>query len=213
MGNNNSMVSVMFEEIKSLLRSIEQKLDKKAVVKEIPPAQETITESKPEPKPDVIKPEQLIRVIASHLQGMEQKTGQVSESVRESEKRVLFQMGELKQAIVNVEKDRLVRHHHVVDLKSSKVVITIVSLSVLLLASLFGNIHLLDVNSRISDNDLKYRYIQSTSGINREGLNKLEDIFYYHRDKKKIRELRDQVGAYERRVREAIEKLERKTGK
>lgn len=78
MGNNNSMVSVMFEEIKSLLKSIEKKLDKKAVVKEIPPVSETVTES----KPDMIKPEQLIRVIAFHFQNAEQKIGPVSESVR-----------------------------------------------------------------------------------------------------------------------------------
>jgi hypothetical protein len=213
MGNNNSMVGVMFEEIKSLLKSIEKKLDEKTVVKEIPLASETITEPKPESKPDVIMPERLIRVIASYLQNTEQKIGQVSESIRESERHVLSRMEELKRVILNADKDRLVRHQHVVDLKSSKVVITIISLSVLLLASLFGNIRLLDVKSRISDNDLKYRYIQSNNGINREGLNKLEDVFYYHRDKKRIREIRDQVGTYERGVREAAEKLERKKEK
>lgn len=89
MGNNNSMVSIMFEEIKSLLKSIEKKLDEKAIVKEVPQVSETVTEPKPESKPDMIKPEQLIRVIAFHLQNAEQKIGQVSESVRESEKRVL----------------------------------------------------------------------------------------------------------------------------
>lgn len=199
------MVSVMFEEIKSLLVSIEKKLDEKAVVKKKP----SVSETKPEPesKPDMIKPEQLIRVIHYHLQGMEQKTGQVSESVRESERRVLFRIEELKQVILNSDKDRLVRHQHVVDLKSSKVVIAIISLSVLLLASLFGNIRLLDVKSRMSDNDLKYWYIQSTNGINREGLNKLEDVFYYHRDKKKIREIREKVGVYERKVKKTVEKM------
>lgn len=209
MGNNNSMVSVMFEEIKSLLKSIEKKLDEKAIVKEVPPVSETVTE----PKPDMIKPEQLIRVIAFHLQNTEQKIGQVSESVRESENRVLSRMEELKHITINQKPDSNVRHHHVVDLKSSKVVVSIVSLSVLLLVSLFGNIRLLDVKSRMSDNDLKYRYIQSTNGINKEGLNKLEDAFYYHRDKKKIREIHDKVGAYERKVREAAKKIEEQTEK
>lgn len=213
MGNNNSMVGVMFEEIKSLLRSIEKKLDEKAVMKEIPPISETTTEPKPEPKPDVIKPDQLIRVIAFHLQSMEQKTGQVSESVRESEKRVLSRMEELKHITNSQKPDSNVRHHHTIDLKSSKVVVSMVSLSVLLLASLFGNISLLNAKSRMSDNDLKYRYIQSTNGINKEGLNKLEDVFYYHRDKKRISEIREKVGAYERMVREAAEKIEEQTEK
>ncbi len=210
MGNNNSMVSVMFEEIKSLIKSLEKKLDEKAVVKEIPPASETTTESKPESKSDTIKPEQLIRVIASHLQGMEQKTGQILGSVSESERRVLFQTEELKQLIINTEKDRLVRHHHVIDLGSSKVVVSIVSLSVLLLTSLFGNIRLLDIKSRMSDNDLKYRYIQSNNGINKEGLNKLEDVFYYHRDKKKIQKIQKDVLFYEQKAIDRLREIDRK---
>ena len=213
MGNNNSMVGVMFEEIKSLLRSIEKKLDEKAVVKETPTVSETIKEPKPESNPDVIKPERLISVITSHLQNTEQKIGQVSESVRESEKRVLSRMEELKHITISQKPDSNVHHYHVIDFKSSKVVVSIVSLSVLLLASLFGNIHLLDVKTRMSDNDLKYRYIQSTNGINREGLIKLEDIFYFHRDKKKIRDIREKVGDYERKVREAAEKMEEQTEK
>jgi hypothetical protein len=207
------MVIVMFEEIKGLLKSIEKKLDEKAVVKEIHSVSETITEPKPESKPDMIKPEQLIRVIAFHLQNAEQKIGQVSESVRESEKLVLSRMEELKHITISQKPDSNVHHHHVVDLKSSKVVVTIVSLSALLLASLFGNIRLLDVKSRMSDNDLKYRYIQSINGINMEGLNKLEDVFHYHRDRKKIREIHDKVGAYERKVLEAAEKIEEQTKK
>jgi hypothetical protein len=210
MGNNNSMVSVMFEEIKCLLKSIEKKLDEKAVVKEIPPVSETITEPKPESKSEMIKPEQLIRVITSHLHGMEQKTGQVSESVRESEKRVLSRMEELKHITTSQKPDSNVHHHHVVDLKSSKVVVSIVSLSVLLLASLFGNIRLLDAKSRMSDNDLKYRYIQSTNGINREGLNKLEDVFHYHRDKKKIKEIQKDVLFYEQKAIDRLREIDRK---
>ncbi|MBW8323654.1 MAG: hypothetical protein K0M50_02705 [Prolixibacteraceae bacterium] len=210
MGNNNSMVIVMFEEIKGLLKSIEKKLDEKAIVKEIPPVSETITEPKPESKPDMIKPEHLIRVIAFHLQNTEQKIGQVSESVRESEKRVLSRMEELKHITISQKPDSNVRHHHVVDLKSSKVVVTIVSLSVLLLASLFGNISLLNAKSRMSDNDMKYRYIQSTNGINREGLNKLEDVFYYHRDKKKIREIQKDILFYEQNAIDRLREIDRK---
>ena len=206
MGNNNSMVSVMFEEIKSLLKSIEKKLDEKAIVKEVPPVSETITE----PKPDMIKPEQLIRVIAFHLQNTEQKIGQVSESVRESEKRVLSRMEELKHITISQKPDSNVHHYHIIELRSSKVVVAIISLSVLLLASLFGNIRLLDVKSRMSDNDLKYRYIQSTNGINREGLNKLEDVFYYHRDKKKIKEIQKDILFYEQNAIDRLREIDRK---
>ncbi|BBE16092.1 hypothetical protein AQPE_0229 [Aquipluma nitroreducens] len=56
MGNTNSMINVMFEDIKSLLKSIEKKLDEKSAVKETPPALEP-TMPKPESKSDTIKPE------------------------------------------------------------------------------------------------------------------------------------------------------------
>ncbi|MFA5329847.1 MAG: hypothetical protein WC384_18770 [Prolixibacteraceae bacterium] len=206
MGNNNPMISMMFEEIKTLIASIDKKLEERAPVKENPSIRENSEEPNPEDQTKMIKPEQLIRLIAVHLQNAEQKIGHVSGTVRESEKQVLFQMEELKRITVSQKPDSNVHHHHIIELRSSKVVVAIISLSVLLLASLFGNIRLLDVKSRMSDNDLKYRHIQSTKGINREGLNKLEDVFQYHRDKKKIREIRDHVGDYERKVREATEK-------
>lgn len=210
MGNNNLMVSVMFEEIKSLLKSIEKKLDEKAIVKEVPPVSETVTEPKPESKPDMIKPEQLIRVIAFHLQNAEQKIGQVSESVGESERHIFSQLEELKHITINQKPDSNVHHHHIIELRSSKVVVTIISLSILLLASLFGNIRLLDVKSRMSDNDLKYRYIQSINGISREGLNKIEDVFYYHRDKKKIKEIQKDILSYEQKAIDRLREIDRK---
>ncbi len=213
MGNNNPMISMMFEEIKTLIASIDKKLGERAPVKENPSIQENSEEPNPEDKTKMIKPEQLIRLIAVHLQNTEQKIGQVSGTVRESEKHVLFQMEELKRITVSQKPDSNVHHHHVVEWKSSKVVVSIVSLSVLLLASLIGNVHQFEVNSRMTDNDLKYRYIQSTGGINKESINKLEDVFYYHRDKKRIRDIREKVGAYERKVREATEKLEKQTEK
>lgn len=208
MGNTNSMISVMFEEIKGLLASIDKKLEERTpVVKDAPSIQKKTEEPKPGVKTKKIGPEQLIRLIAIHLQNTEQEIGQVSGTVRESEKHVLFQMDELKRITVNQKPDSNVHHHHIIELGSSKVVVTIISLSILLLASLFGNIRLLDVKSRMSDNDLKYRYIQSINGISREGLNKIEDVFYHHRDKKKIREIRDHVGAYDRKVKETVEKM------
>lgn len=188
------MISMMFEENKTLIASIDKKLGERAPVKENPSIQENSEEPNPEDKTKMIRPEQLIRLIAVHLQNTEQKISQVSGTVRESEKHVLFQMEELKRITVSQKPDSNVHHHHVVDLRSSKVVVSIVSLSVLLLASLIGIVHQFEVNSRMTNNDLKYRNIQSTGGINKESINKLEDIFYYHRDKKRIRDIREKVG-------------------
>lgn len=213
MGNNISMISLMFEEIKGLLASIDKKLNEKTIVKESLSASEAETEPKSEIKPNTVKPEQLLRLIAAHLQETERKIGQFSETVRESEKHVLFQMEELKRITISQKPDSKVHHYHVVEWKSSKVVIAIVSLSILLLASLTGNIHQFEVNSRMTDNDLKYRYIKSTNGINPENLDKLENIFHYNRNKKLIKEIRGKVAEYEMKHNEVAEKLRREKSK
>lgn len=210
MGNTNSMISLMFEEIKTLVASIDKKLNERVAVKESLSPSETTREPKSDAKTYTVKTEQLLRLIAIHLQNTEQKIGQVSETVWESEKHIFSQLEELKRITVSQKPDSKIHHYHMIEWKSSKVVIAIVSLSILFLTSFIGNIHQLQVNSRMTDNDLKYRYIMSTNGISPENLDKLEDIFHYQRDKKLIREILRKVDSYERKINEAAEKLVRK---
>jgi hypothetical protein len=207
MGNNNSMVSVMFEEIKGLLTSIDKRLDERTVLQESFSSPETKTE--PKAKTDTVKSEHLIRLIAAHLQDSERKICQFSEILRESEKHVLSQMEQLRRITISQKPDSKIRHYHVLDLKSSKVVVSIVSLSVLLMTSLISNFHQFEVNSRMIDNDLKYRYIKSTNGISPENLSRLENMFLYNPDKKHLREIRSRVDIYEQKIRETTEKIER----
>ena len=195
----------MFEEIKGLLTSIDKKVNERVTVN--PSPSETKTDPKSDDKINMVKLGQLLQFIAAHLQETERKIGQFSDAIKVSEKHVLFQMEEIKRITVSQKPDSKVRHHHIIDLRSSKVVITIVCLSVFLLASLFGNIHQFEVNSRMTDNDLKYRYIKSTNGISPENLDKLEDIFHYNRDKKLIREISTKVEEYEHKIDEVSQKL------
>ncbi len=208
MGNTNSMISLMFEEIKVLLVSIDKKLNERAILKENPSHLETETEPKSDVKPNTVKPEQLLRLIAAHFQETERRIGQFSKTLMESEKHVLSQIEELKRITIRQKQDSKVHHYHLVEWKSSKVVITIVSISILFLTSFIGNIHQFEVNSRMSDNDLKYRYIKSTNGINQENLEKLENIFHYKRDKKGIREIRTKVQNYELDLNNTAGKIE-----
>lgn len=208
MGNTNSMISLMFEEIKGLLASIDKKLNERASLKENPSHLEAETEPKSDVKPNTVTPEQLLRLIATHFQETERKIGQFSETERESENHILSQMEELKRIIVRQNPDSKVHHFHVVEWKSSKVVVTIVSLSFLFLASFIGNMHQFEVNNKMTDNDLKYRFIKSTNGISPENLNKLEDIFHYNRDKNLIIEIRKAVQNYERELDETVGKIE-----
>ena len=66
-----------------------------------------------------------------------------------------------------------------------------------------------------SDNDLKYRYIQMIGHATKEEMATMDTIFYFHRNNKKIKELRKQVEIFEynikhrARIIEQEEKLKR----
>ena len=193
MGNNNLMLTEMFEEIKSLLVSIEKKLDAEASKNSKSNPDIERRSQTTQPKVDFQKLEQIFKAIYAYLQNSDYKTSETNQSIRDSEKRILSQLQDIKYSINTQEKERIVRHQHSVDLKSSKVVVTIVVLSLLLLSSLVGNIKQSETNSRMADNDLKYRYIKSQNGINSEKLKKLEKAFEYPKDKKMINAIKAAV--------------------
>jgi hypothetical protein len=91
--------------------------------------------------------------------------------------------------------------------------VTFIVLLFVLLGSLAGNIYQIQEINRMNDNDIKYRYIKSTNGISPENLDKLEDIFHYHRDKKGVNEICKEVEDFERRIRERAAALERDRSK
>lgn len=209
MGNNNLMLTEMFEEIKSLLVSIEKKLDTEANKSSRSNPDIERRPQNTQPKVDLQKLEQIFKAIYAYLQNSDYKTSETNQTIGDSERRILSQLQEIKYSIDTQEKERIIRHQHSVDLKSSKVVVIIAALTVLLLASLFGNIKQSETNSRMSDNDLKYRYIRSINGINMETLNKLEDIFNFRRDQKQIRRIQDRVENWEKDLKESQEKIQR----
>jgi len=133
----------------------------------------------------------------------------MSETDRESEKYVLSHIEELKRRIDNSSKDTSIHHYHVVDIKSSKVVVSLIVLSLMFSVSFIGNVYQIRDINRMNDNDIKYRYIKTANGITPEDLYKLENVFNYNQDKKVIKEIRKEVEDYERKVMETAEKLER----
>ena len=204
--NNNSLISVMFEEIKSLITSVDKKIDDKIGNQGScafnTPLQNPDEEREPSPL------EKSIRQIPLYLSGIQKRLNQMSETDRESEKYVLSHIEELKRRIDTLKADTSIRHYHIIDIKSSKVVVTFVVLSIVILGSLAGNIFQIQEINRMNDNDIKYRYIKTANGITPEDLYKLENIFNYNRDKKVIKEIRKEVEDYERKIRETAEKIE-----
>ncbi len=111
---------------------------------------------------------------------------------------------------IKSQQNVVIRKEHVfsVDFRNSKAALTMISMGLVILLSFGGNIWQLDMNNQLKDNDLKYRYIKSINGINSENLYKLENIFHSDRDKKLMKEIRQNVEEYERRIRETAEKIE-----
>ena len=174
--SNNSIISVLFEEIKSRITSIENKIDK---ISNATCGEKTETTLPAIPSEvDYSRIEQLIQ----------QHIPEIDSSALEPKPQ---------------------RHYHSIDVNSSKALIMLVVISILLNASLLYIFQLRKENKRLSDNDIKYRYIKAANGINPEELYKLENVFHYNRDKKIIKEIRQNVEDHERRVKEQAENLER----
>lgn len=89
------------------------------------------------------------------------------------------------------------------------VFLTIIGLSLFLITSLVLSYKLKQANDRLSDNALKYRYINMQGGTNQETFLKLETYFTYNRNKNSITNIRKRVETYERLIKEQAGKIER----
>ncbi len=174
--SNNSIISVLFEEIKSRITSIENKIDK-------------ISNAIDGEKADSTLPSIPTEVDYSRIEQL------IQQQIPEFDYSVLEQKPQ--------------RHYHSIDIKSSKVILKFVIVSIFLIASLIYSFQLRRENKRLSDNDIKYRYIKAVNGIRPEELYKLETMFHYNRDKKIIKEISQYVKDHERKVKQRAEDLER----
>ena len=115
-------------------------------------------------------------------------------------------ISELKDVI---EKPTIVKNQYSIDISSSKNFLVIIGIVVGLVLSLFGNYHQFKNNIRLTDNDLKYRWIKMYIGIDSIELHKIEHAFVYERDNKVINNIRKTVSDYEQRLVERAKVLER----
>lgn len=63
-------------------------------------------------------------------------------------------------------------------------------------------------NATLSDNDLKFRYIQMQGNATDKDFTELDSVFHFNRNSKKIKALRTQVEAFEENVRQRARILE-----
>lgn len=144
------------------------------------------------------------------LSELENHVTETNELIKEGFQKQQEQLHEFQQKLEK-QKDKplpVQKHLHSIELKSSKVVITLVSLGVALLCSMSCNIYQFSANSRLSNNDIKFRYIKAFGEITPKNLLKLETIFEYKPDKQKQHSLRRMVEEHEQRVEQRARDLE-----
>ena len=144
------------------------------------------------------------------LSESENHVTETNELIRERFQKQQEQLHEFQQKLEK-QKDKpllVQKHLHSIELKSSKVVIALVSLGIALLCSMSCNIYQFSANSRLSNNDIKFRYIKVFGEITSENLLKLETIFEYEPDKQKQYSLRKMVEEHEQRIKQRARDLE-----
>lgn len=145
-----------------------------------------------------------------NLSELENHTSFTKELIKEGFQKQQEQLDELGQKLEKQQNKPLPvqKHLHTIELKSSKVVIALVSLDVALFSSVCYNVYQFSANSRLSNNDIKFRYIKAFGEITSENLLKFETIFEYEPDKQKQRSIRQMIEEHEQRVEQRARDLE-----
>lgn len=189
---NFEIITEMFIELKGLIESLKTKLDSQQ--------NESVTPVPTIPPPDNTEIENRLDMIVS--QNMD-----LREQFSRQQTVILEKLNETP-TLPEPKPSPPQKHFHNIELKSSKVVVTLVSLSVLLLASLIGNFYQLSANNRLTDNDIKYRYVKAMGEITHDNLFKLETIFEFEPDKQKQCSLLKMVEEHKQRVEQRARELE-----
>ncbi|HEY5590180.1 MAG TPA: hypothetical protein VIK55_04100 [Paludibacter sp.] len=215
MGNSkmdSSAVYTLFEELKQKINELGKKTiqDNQADSTSDPEKLNSLIEDlQIQIKQQQFSPEQIKALQTNMAQYSAYSLGKVNDSLRKviTELKALITPIDEKFNLLKSPQNIVIRKEHVfsLDFRNSKAAITIITMALLILLSLGGNIWQFRRISQLKDNDLKYRYIKSTNGINSENLYKLENIFHYDRDKKLIKKIRQDVEDHERKIRETAE--------
>ena len=198
MRKNVNVVAVLFEEVNTLLKTIDRKINDQHQKLEDAATKADLTNEK-------IAIEKAFLQTSRNLSVLDQKLNQLSVSVQDSENQNRSGFASVLSTLKDQENEWTTRQKHQLKLKSKRVIMAFVFLFLLFTVSLIGNIYQRNELTRASDNDLKYRYIKMIGGINAEELSNLEDVFHFHKDKELIREIRKQVEEFEMENLEQIE--------
>ena len=101
-------------------------------------------------------------------------------------------------------------HRHSFDIKSSKVITTVVAVSLLCLVSLVGNYFLWQSKQQYKDDALKFRIIRVWRGCSPKEILWLNDVFDIHRNEKAIKLIKEKADNYDMELKQKADSLMQK---
>lgn len=114
----------------------------------------------------------------------------------------------LEEVQLTLAKPSTQKHWHSIEIKSSKVFIALIGLSLFLLTAIILNISQYKENNRLTDNDIKYRFVKAANQADSLKISELEDIFEENRNEEAIKILRKRVEDYEHALSKRTKALE-----
>ncbi len=98
-------------------------------------------------------------------------------------------------------------HRHSFDIKSSKIFITVMAVSILCLISLVGNYFLWRSKQQYKDDALKFRIIRVWRGCSPKEILWLNDVFDIHRNEKIIKLIKEKADDYDMELKHKADSL------
>lgn len=169
----NNIVMAMFEELKNNIQILSAKIEKNATkenqIVELP-SDVSIDETSDN---DLL--EKLHELSKSDHSDIMNMIGSVHNQVNKSQHIVTDNVGEIKTIVAQNTHQY---HQHSIEIRSSKVVITLVVLSLAIVGSLTYNFIQFNENSRLQNNDRKFRYFKAFGNkIDKAEIRLMEGVF------------------------------------
>lgn len=194
MADNN--VFILFEEIKTALNGIKNKMEELPNVanqqpqigsgeQDLSPIKKAVAET------TKAQSEEIKGLLDKHWKAYAQLstlTLHHLDAIKKSQEEQGLQQEQLQQEHI---------HKHSFDIKSSKVFSFVVGLGVVCALSLWGNIEQWQSKRQYADNALKFRAIRSWGGCTADNILWLNKVFDIHRDEKAIEWVRKQADGYD----------------
>ena len=204
MADNN--VFILFEEIKTALKGINNKLEElPQVVAQAPQSEANVQDLSPIKEVMVVtakaQSEDIKGLLAKHWKAYAQISTVILQHL-DTIKKVQDKQGTQQK---QYPQEHI--HKHSFDIKSKKVFYFVVGLGVVCALSLWGNIAQWQSKRQYADDALKFRAIRAWGGCNANDVLWLNNVFDIYRDEKAIEWVRKQADGYDISLKVASDSL------